>query len=412
GGRLLRLLEAVAEDPHRPVGRVDVLAAGERERLLTEWNGAVSPGDRAAGTVQGRFAEQVARTPDAVALTAGDVRLTYRELDERANRLAHRLIALGVGPETRVAVLLERSAESVVSVLAVLKAGGAYVPLDPRYPLARLRLIMSQTAAAVLLTDRALRDTDIQHEARILVVDDTPGLADESAADPAVAGHPEQLAYIMYTSGSTGVPKGVGITHRDVVALALDSSWDGGNQERVLLHSPQAFDASTYETWVPLLRGGRIVVAPPGELDVRDLARIIAEEGITGLWLTAGLFRIIAEEWPECFAHVREVWSGGDVVPSASVRRVLEAAPGVVVGDGYGPTETTTFATRHLMRAEGGVPETVPIGRPLDDMRLYVLDDGLRLVPPGVAGELYIAGAGLARGYVDRPGATAERFVI
>ncbi|MFE2032055.1 amino acid adenylation domain-containing protein [Streptomyces scopuliridis] len=413
GDRLLRLLELVTVDPHRRVGRIDVLTGEERGRLLTEWNGAVRPAPATTGSVQRRFAEQVTRTPDAVALCGPDGRqVTYRELDVLANRLAHRLIAHGVGPESRVAVMQERSVELVASILAVLKAGGAYVPLDARYPQARLRLIVEQTGATVLLTDPAMLDDarGFPHDARLLVIDD-PALAGEPGTDPGVDSHHEQLAYVMYTSGSTGTPKGVAVTHHDVLSLAFDGCWDTGNHERVLLHSPQAFDASTYELWVPLLRGGQLVVAPPGELDVHDLARIVVERRVTGLWLTAGLFRILAEERPECFAGVREVWSGGDVVPAPMVRRVLDACPSTVVADGYGPTETTTFATHHLMRAEDTVPGTVPIGTPLDNMRLYVLDDGLALTLPGVAGELYIAGAGLARGYLDRPGITAERFV-
>ncbi|MFE7214677.1 amino acid adenylation domain-containing protein [Streptomyces sp. NPDC057611] len=412
--QLLRLLELITTDPDRPVGRIDVLGADERARLLAQGSGDVPPRPAAHKTVQCRFAEQAARTPDAVALSTADGQeLTYRELDARANRLAHRLITLGVRPETPVAVMQKRSVDLVVSTLAVLKAGGAYVPLDARYPQARLRLIVEQTAAAVLLTDRAM-SADARafpHEARLLVVDDDPSLDGEPDTEPGVDGHPEQLAYVMYTSGSTGTPKGVAVTHHDVLSLALDDAWDNGNHTRVLLHSPQAFDASTYELWVPLLRGGHIVVAPPAELDVRDLAEVIVGREVTGLWLTAGLFRLLAEERPECFAGVREVWSGGDVVPAAMVRRVLDACPQLVVGDGYGPTETTTFAAYHRMRAQDTVPDTVPIGGPLDHMRLYVLDDNLALTPPGVAGELYIAGAGLARGYLGRPGLTAERFV-
>ncbi|MFE4444386.1 amino acid adenylation domain-containing protein [Streptomyces sp. NPDC056820] len=411
--RLLRLLELIATDPDRPVGRIDVLGGDERVRLLAQGTGDARPRPAANGSVQRRFAEQAARTPDAVALSTDDGReLTYRELDARANRLAHRLIALGVGRETPVAVMQQRSVELVVAILAVLKAGGAYVPLDARYPQARLQLIVEQTAATVLLTDRAMSEDAraFPHQARLLVVDDAT-LDGEPDTDPGIDGHPEQLAYVMYTSGSTGTPKGVAVTHRDVLSLAFDGAWDSGNHTRVLLHSPQAFDASTYELWVPLLRGGHIVVAPPAELDVRDLARVILERRVTGLWLTAGLFRLLAEERPECFAGVSEVWSGGDIVPAAMVRKVLDTCPGLVVGDGYGPTETTTFAAYHRMRAADTVPDTVPIGGPLDHMRLYVLDDTLTLTPPGVAGELYIAGAGLARGYLSRPGLTAERFV-
>jgi acyl-coenzyme A synthetase/AMP-(fatty) acid ligase/acyl carrier protein len=203
----------------------------------------------------------------------------------------------------------------------------------------------------------------------------------------------------------------VAVRHRDVVALAFDRCFTGGGHERVLLHSPLAFDASTYELWVPLLNGGQVVVAPPGDLDTASLRQVITDRGVTGLWLTAGLFRLIAQDVPDCLARVREVWTGGDVVAAAAVRRVLQACPGLVVVDGYGPTETTTFATSYRISTSEPVPETVPIGRPLDNMRVYVLDRGLRPVPVGIAGELYVAGAGLARGYLNRPGLTAERFV-
>ncbi|MGH9302455.1 MAG: amino acid adenylation domain-containing protein, partial [Acidimicrobiales bacterium] len=240
---------------------------------------------------------------------------------------------------------------------------------------------------------------------------DVDSLVDESGSDPGVVVDPEQLAYVMYTSGSTGVPKGVAVQHRDVVALAFDRCFGGGGHERVLLHSPAAFDASTYELWVPLLRGGQVVVAPPGEVDVEVLRRMITRYGVTGLFLTSALFRLVAQNSPECFAGVREVWTGGEIVPAAALRLVLAACPGVVVVDVYGPTETTTFASSYRMTAVESVPGVVPIGRPLDNMRVYVLDRWLRPVPVGVLGELYIAGAGLARGYLGRAGLTAARFV-
>ena len=200
------------------------------------------------------------------------------------------------------------------------------------------------------------------------------------------------------------------VRHRDVVALACDRRFDGDAHERVLLHSPQAFDATTYELWVPLLRGGAVVV-PRGEVDTDILRAAIVRHGVTGLWLTAGLFRAIAQDAPDCFAGVREVWTGGDVVPAAAVRRVLAACPDVSVVDGYGPTETTTFASSYRMTGTESVPDLVPIGTPLDNMHAYVLDSDLQPVPVGAPGELYIAGAGLARGYLRRPGLTALQFI-
>ena len=220
----------------------------------------------------------------------------------------------------------------------------------------------------------------------------------------------------MYTSGSTGEPKGVAVTHRNVLSLASDRRWRDGSQARVLLHSPPGFDAATYEIRVPLLTGGQIVVAPPGELDVATLSRLITTHKITCLWLTAGLFRLIADHGPQSLAGLREVWTGGDVVPPEAVSQVLavaragSAGPARVV-NGYGPTETTTFVACYPAQASGPPGDPVPIGLPLDHRRVYVLDEGLRLVPPGVVGELYVAGAGVARGYLGRPGLTAGRFV-
>jgi amino acid adenylation domain-containing protein/non-ribosomal peptide synthase protein (TIGR01720 family) len=286
------------------------------------------------------------------------------------------------------------------------------VPLDARAPQERMRLLLAEAGVSVLLTDRVWEATArAVHTGPIVLVDADASLGDDPAGQPAVVTHPDNLAYVMHTSGSTGRPKGVAVRHRDVVALAFDRCFRGGAHERVLLHSPLAFDASTYELWVPLLNGGRVVVVPPGDLDVDVLRRLIGEHAVTGLWLTSGLFRLVAQDAPGCLAGVCEVWTGGDVVPAAAVRRVMQACPGLVVVDGYGPTETTTFATHHTMPAAESVPDVVPIGRPQDNMRVYVLDDALSPVPIGVPGELYIAGAGLARGYLRRPGLTAERFV-
>ncbi|MGE7433937.1 amino acid adenylation domain-containing protein, partial [Kitasatospora sp. NPDC001175] len=391
--RWVRLLRAAAADPHRAIGRIDILSGEERHRLLGEFNDTAAELPEAA--LPELFALQVRATPDAVAVVTDGTELTYRELDLRANRLARALIRQGVGPETPVAVLLDRSAELVVAILAIIKAGGAYVPLDSRFPSSRIDLILRETGAALVLTEDVLTAL-IQTE--------------PDSSDTEVSCNPEQLAYVMYTSGSTGRPKGVGVTHRDVAALALAPCWSGGAHDRVLLHSPIAFDAATYELWAPLLGGGRVVVAPPGRLDVDQLHRTVTEHRVTGLWLTAGLFRLVAEERPTLLAGVHEVWTGGDVVSPAAVARVLAACPDIAVVNGYGPTETTTFAAHHRVRALPAHAATVPIGRPMANMRAYVLDAGLRPVPTGVAGELYLAGAGTARGYLDRPGLTAGRF--
>ncbi|MGW1179514.1 amino acid adenylation domain-containing protein, partial [Kitasatospora sp. NPDC002543] len=407
-----RILRSAADHPDTPIHDIDLLGTAGRAELAALTAGAVHPLPAAA--LPELFAAQAARTPDATAVVSGTDTLSYARLDTATDRLARHLIALGAGAESRIAVLQQRSASLVVSTLAVVRAGGAYVPLAANWPAERMDLVLADTGAELLLVDAATRDLPFvraRAAAGLPVVDVSAPLPD-TPARPLPAVRPEQLAYVMYTSGSTGTPKGIAVTHADVAALATDRWWQrDGHHQRVLFHSPHAFDAATYELWVPLLSGGQVVVAPAGDLDAERIGRLIADHRVTALWLTAGLFRLLAEDAPQSLAGVREVLTGGDVVPAAAVRRVLDAHPGLRVVDGYGPTETTVFATRHPMAAGDDLGTTVPIGRPLDNMRVQVLDAGLRQLPIGVLGELFIAGAGLARGYLGRPGATAERFL-
>ncbi|GAA4791365.1 non-ribosomal peptide synthase/polyketide synthase [Streptomyces ziwulingensis] len=419
------LLTGMAADPGRPPARRELLTAARRRQVLDEWNDTAT--DLPEATVAALFAAQVRRTPDAVALESEEERLTYRALDTRAGALAGRLTALGVAPEVPVGVLMDRSAELVVVQLALVRTGGVYVPLDARAPRERLRAMLTEAGADLLLTDAAQEATarGALPGGTVVRVDGRPGgdpgaagePGGEASGAPAVrvgaarpgAVHPDNTQYLMFTSGSTGIPKGVAVRQRDVAALALDRAFAG--HDRVLVHSPHAFDAATYEVWVPLLRGGTAVLAPAADLDVSVVRRAITEHGVRHLWLTAGLFRLLAQEDPTCLRGAREVWTGGEAVPGAVVGRVLDACPGLTVVDGYGPTETTTFVTRRPFRAGDPLPPVLPIGRPLDNTRVYVLDDALRPQPPGVPGELYVAGAGLARGYAGRPGATAGRYL-
>nr|WP_323379377.1 amino acid adenylation domain-containing protein [Streptomyces durbertensis] len=417
--RFVRLLTHAVADPDTPIGALPVLDDDEERTVVVGWNDTAFRPERSRLSLPAAFAAQVSRTPDAVAVRDDGRSLTYRELDRLSNRWARRLINAGVGPESPVAVLQERSAELVVTTLAVLKAGGAYVPLHASHPADRLRTVISTTGARLLVTDTASLELLPEPGVPTLVADeqeasDRPEAIDgqeTAGSDPGVSVSPDQLAYVMFTSGSTGVPKGIGITHSDAIDLAVDRCWEPGPHSRVLMHSPYAFDISTYELWSPLLSGGRIVVAPRGDLDAGALRRVVASEGVTSALLTAGLFGVVADEAPDVFAGMPQVWTGGDVVPATAVRKVLEHCPDTVVKVLYGPTETTLGCTWHSFRRPAQVPDSVPIGRPLDNTRAYVLDDRLRPVPPGVPGELYIAGAGLARGYWEQAHLTAERFV-
>ncbi|WP_164495256.1 amino acid adenylation domain-containing protein, partial [Streptomyces sp. ADI95-17] len=409
--RLNRLLGAVVTSPDTPLSVLDLLGDHERRLLLEERSGTTT--GTSGTSLAELFAAQAARTPDAIALVDEDRDLTFAELDEVTNRLAHHLIDAGVERHDVVAVLMERSTDLLTALLAVVKAGAVYAPLNTTDPDSRLVQILADTQAPVLLTDQALSDHQVVQDAdaRIIVLGDTTDLDRLPATAPTHAIHPDQPVYAMFTSGSTGVPKGVAVTHRNVADLAAQTMYANGNHRRVLFHSPAAFDASTYEIWVPWLNGGTVVVAPRGHLAPTDYQRLLTEHRVTALWMTAGLFRVMAEEAPGAFAGVREVWAGGDVVPPEAVRRVMDNCPDVTVVNGYGPTETTTFASTHRIHRPLDYAGAIPIGEPLDNHRLYVLDAALRLVPPGAPGELYIAGAGLAQGYLHRASLTAERFV-
>ncbi|MBS2537007.1 amino acid adenylation domain-containing protein, partial [Catenulispora sp. NF23] len=396
--RLTVVLTALAAGLDGTLDELDPLTPDDRA-LLASWQTTARPvAPRSPVEV---FAEQARRTPDAVALRDGARQTSYRELAQWSDRLAARLLADGLAAEDRVALPMDRCAELVVAQLAVLKAGGVYVPVDARAPEDRRRALLALAGVSRSLTVEQVADADIDPDTDL----------DASSAMPLPPADPDQLAYVMFTSGSTGEPKAVAVRHRDVASLATDSRFADGSCAQVLLHSPVAFDASTFEVWAPLLTGGCVVVAPEGPVDAALVRRLAGTGALTALWLTAGLFRLLAQDAPDCFAGLRRLWTGGDVVPAAAVRRVLAACPDLSVVNGYGPTETTTFATSFALSDPGAVPDPVPIGHPLDDKRAHVLDAALRPVPPGCVGELFVAGEGLARGYLGRPGQTAARFL-
>ncbi|MFI9526064.1 amino acid adenylation domain-containing protein [Micromonospora rosaria] len=409
--RLARLLRAVTADPGQRVGAVDLLDPAERHRLLHQLNDSTVAPTR--GTVHEAFQAQVRRTPHAPAVTAGDSRLSYAEVDRRANRLAHRLIAAGVTPQSTVGVLMRHGADLVVATLAVLKCGAAYVPVGTTLPAARVRMIVADSAARVLLTDADTADGEVARAERAEGVRVVPFAVPDDGpdTDPDLPLGDDALMYVMFTSGSTGRPKGVGVTHRNVRELVADRCWNPDHHRRMLVHSAYGFDSSTYELWVPLLRGGELVVAEGDGADLAELSRVIERYDVTAAYFTMGLFHVLADEGLTTLARLREVWTGGDVASPAAVRRVLEHCPQTVLVHSYGPTETT-FASHHQRFETTDRQFTgVHLGRVLDNTRAYVLDDRLAPVPLGGTGELYLAGAQVARGYLGRPALTAERFV-
>ncbi|HKI01749.1 MAG TPA: amino acid adenylation domain-containing protein [Thermoanaerobaculia bacterium] len=390
-GQYLRVLEAVAADPGLRLGELPLLGPGERHQVVHEWSGA----GPAAGTltIPGLFASQAAARPDAVALAWDGGELTYGELARRTGLLARRLRVLGVGPEVPVGLSMERSAWAVTAILAVLQAGGFYVPLDPSYPPERLALLAADAGVKLLLTE-----------------EDVVRLEEETDSDEDL---PEidagNLAYVMFTSGSTGRPKGVAVPHRGVVRLVREATYARlGPDEVLALFAPLSFDASTFEIWGALLNGGRLVIPPPGRVSLEDLGRTLDRFGVTTLWLTAGLFHQMDD-----VPTVRQLLAGGDVLSPAHVQSVLAAHPGLTLINGYGPTENTTFTCCYAMTDAATVSPVlpVPIGHPVGGTRVHLLDRAFRPVAPGVPGELYAGGDGLARGYVGRPDLTAERFV-
>ncbi|MFI1104554.1 amino acid adenylation domain-containing protein [Streptomyces melanogenes] len=403
-----RLLTEAAAHPDRRLGQLDLLAPDERRALLDVGSGPYFP--LPTGSVADRFAEQAAERPEATAVLCGTTCLTYGQLNERANRLAHWLRQHGAGPETLVAVAMERSADLVVALLAVLRSGAAYLPLDPRSPAGRLRTVLDEARPCLVLTDGPSHARAAELAGPALPVVSATGAPEPGADAPELPRVTDaHTAYVMYTSGSTGRPKGVAVTHRNILGLAADPLWADGSHTRVLAHAPHSFDASTFEIWVPLLGGGTVVVAPPSASAADALERTVAEHRPTSAFITASLFNSLVADGSSALAGLRHVLVGGEAPSAAAVRRFLARWPGTALTNAYGPTENTTFTTCH--RYPAGADGSPTIGRPMANTRAQVLDERLRPVPTGVVGELYIAGAGLARGYLDSPGPTAARFV-
>ncbi|HEV2736351.1 MAG TPA: amino acid adenylation domain-containing protein, partial [Longimicrobiaceae bacterium] len=409
------LLEAAVADPDRRLRALPLVPAAELELVVARWSGAgaAAPPERC---VHEMFAAQAAATPGAVALVHAGGSLTYAELDRRADRLAHLLARRGVGPDVRVGICAERSPEMVVGLLAILKAGGAYLPLDPQYPAERLDYMLADAGARVLLTQDGLRDRFAGFAGDVVLVGDATH--EEGSALPHSrtfalphSPSPDNLAYVIYTSGSTGRPKATEVPHRAIPGFFRGVSYVRFDADQVLLqHSSPSWDVLTLELWPALLTGGSVVLYPGRTPEPALLGEQVRAHGVTTLWLTSTYFNLVVDTCPEVLAGVRQVMVGGEAVSARHARRALRLHPGLRLVNGYGPSECTVFAACFPIPPDFDAP-VVPIGRPIGDRRVYLLDRDSGPVPVGVPGELYVGGPAVARGYRGRPELTAERFV-
>ncbi len=406
------LLSAAAQNPQMRIRDLPLLSELERSSQLHDWNDTQSQFPKQCG-IHEIFEQQVAANPDAIAIVFGERQLTYAQLNQQANQLAHDLRARGVRPDTLVAICIQRSAEMLVGLLGILKAGGAYLPLDSEQPFYRLAHMLREAQPLLLLTQEQLAPTLGMHDVAMVCIDGdwSTAISHYPISNPTRVVHAQHLAYCMYTSGSTGAPKAIAVTHRNVLRLVKDVSYAQlDRNETVLQAAPLAFDASTFEIWGSLLNGGCLALAPAGKFDLDDIAQVIQQHRVTTLWLTAALFEQFSLTHVSILRGVRQLLAGGDVLSPVAVRRVLVGAPECLLVNGYGPTESTTFAASYAFPTDFAAAHS-PIGRPISNTQIYLLDADFNPLPIGVAGEIFIAGDGLARGYLNRPDLTAERFI-
>ncbi|XXE03676.1 amino acid adenylation domain-containing protein [Pseudomonas sp. Z3-6] len=401
------LVQALEQAPQTPLNRLEILPESERNQLLVDFN-ATQRAYPHEQTVLALFEAQAAYLPQAIAAVHGQRQVTYAELNERANRLAHHLIGLGVQPDDCVAILLPRSIELLASQLAILKCAAAYVPLDRNASLERQGFMLDDCQAKCLLTFST--ETVPEDVSRI----DLDTLDHEGPLhNPALAQSSESIAYIMYTSGSTGTPKGVLVPHRAINRLVINNGYaDFNANDRIAFASNPAFDASTMDVWGALLNGGQVVVIDHDTLlEPSRFAQVLEDAGITVLFVTTAIFNRYVQLIPRAIGGLRILLCGGERADVASFRRLLDLAPDLRLVHCYGPTETTTYATTLEVKAVAADAECVPIGGPIGNTQVYVLDARQRLAPLGVVGEMYIGGKGVAKGYLNRPDLTAEKFI-
>ena len=408
-----RLLRAAVADPTARVAGVRLIDDATRRQVVEEWNDTAARYPRESG-IPALVERQAAAQPAAIAIVCEDVSVTYGELNDRANRLAHYLRRHGVARGARVGICLERGADMVVGVLAILKSGASYVPLDPEYPDQRLAAMLDDSRPVVVVSERRLMRPLSAGAARTIHLDaERDAISAESSRNLELSIAGDDIAYVMYTSGSTGKPKGVCVPHRAVIRLVWHANFAPLDASDVIAQvSNSSFDAATFEIWGALVNGARLaVIARESILVPAALSAALRENGVTAMFLTTALFNQVAREQPAAFKGVRHLVVGGDALDPSAIRRVLETAPPKRLVNGYGPTENTTFSAcfEAVSVAEGAT--SIPIGRGITNSTVYVLDSHFEPAAPGVPGEIFVGGDGLAAGYLDRPALTAETFL-
>ncbi|MEH1937182.1 MAG: amino acid adenylation domain-containing protein [Nostoc sp.] len=430
-GHFQTLLAGMATNLQQDISQLSLLSATEEEEILLQ-ESSQNIDSIHYKCIHSLFEEQVEKTPDAVALVYVDAQstasrsrsvsdrrrvkqhLTYRELNNRANQLAHYLQALGVKPEVRVGICIERSLEMIIGILAILKAGGAYIPLDPTYPTDRLAFMLEDVQTTILLTHNHLCDGLAIHNQTVVNLDsDWDIIAQHSEDNLHSEVNPENLAYIIYTSGSTGTPKGTEVPHRSIIGFMFGVDYIHLDAEQIWLqHSSIYWDALTLELWPPLLYGGRCVLYPGKIPTPGDLSNIIQEQGVNTLFLTTALFNLMIDTMPQGLSGVKQLLFGGESVSVPHVRRALELLPGTQLIHAYGPSECTVFTCCYPIPQQlAQNVHSIPIGKPIGDRKVYLLDKDLHRVPIGVSGELYVGGASVGRGYLNQPTLTSEKFI-
>jgi amino acid adenylation domain-containing protein/non-ribosomal peptide synthase protein (TIGR01720 family) len=406
------LLTEIVADPLRPVKELPLMNAAERQQVLVDWN-TTSTEYPADSSIQQIFETQVAQHPDRTALVCREERISYGELNQRANRMAHFLIELGIGPESIVALCMDRGIDALTGILAILKAGGAYAPLDPDYPTERLSFMLADCGSTVLLSHSSIDiDINLGSSQRIDIDRQSDTLTNHSAENPPCRSNGHNLAYTIYTSGSTGQPKGTLIENCSVLRLVINNDFTDLDQNiRIAMLAPISFDASTLEIWGSLLNGSQCIIYPDRTPALADLRNFLSANEVNLIFITTTLFNTIIDADAEMLRNVSTIITGGETASVPHIAKASQLLPDTQLIHAYGPTESTTFTTTYSIPRQPPNWRNVPIGKPIANTTTYILDEYKEPVPIGIIGELYIGGDGLSRGYLHQPELTADRFI-